>query len=75
MTDEERLTEIVPMLITAFKNAIVEQELNNILKELKNPDISNDPKRYMALMQRYQELGKLQSAMAKDLGDRVVLHE
>lgn len=73
VTDEERLYEIVPMLMNNFKDAIVAEELKHIMYALQDPAIANDNAQCNALMQRYKEIKEIQDMMAKRLGDRVVL--
>lgn len=73
VTDEERLYEIVPMLMNNFKDAIVAEELKHIMYALQDPAIANDNAQCDALMQRYKEIKEIQDMMAKRLGDRVVL--
>ena len=73
VTDEERLYEMVPMLMINFKNAIVAEELKHIMYALQDPSIANDNAQCDAVMQRYKEMKELQNLMAKRLGDRVVL--
>ena len=72
-TDEERLYEMVPMLMINFKNAIVAEELKHIMYALQDPSIANDNAQCDAVMQRYKEMKEIQNLMAKRLGDRVVL--
>lgn len=74
VTDEERLYELVPMLMINFKYAIVSEELKHMLQALQNPEIINDNEKCNSLMKRYNEMREVQSLMAKRLGDRVVLH-
>ena len=73
VTDEERLYEMVPMLMINFKNAIVAEELKHIMYALQDPSIANDNTQCDAVMQRYKEMKEIQNLMAKRLGDRVVL--
>lgn len=73
VTDEDRLLELVPMLMINFKNAIVAEELKHILYALQDPATANDEAKCVAVMQRYKEMKEIQSLMAKRLGDRVVL--
>ncbi|MCD8310645.1 MAG: DNA primase [Prevotellaceae bacterium] len=73
VTDEERLLELVPSLLVNFKYAIVGVEMRHLLSSLKDPSVAGDEARCDALMKRYTELTKLHSAMAKLLGDRVVV--
>ena len=73
ISDEERLHELVPRLLLDFKLSIVDEEMKHTLQALANPEIANDPQRYMEIMQRYKELHETQSIMAQRAGDRVVL--
>lgn len=74
VTDEERLYELVPMLMINFKYAIVTEELKHMLYALQDPALAHDNEKCNSLMQRYNDLRAVQSIMAKRLGDRVVLH-
>ena len=73
VTDEERLYELVPLLTTNFKYAIVGEELKHMMRALQDPAVAHDETQCNALMKRYSELREVQSLMAKRLGDRVVL--
>ncbi len=73
VSDEERLYELVPMLMVNFKYAIVSEELKHMMLALQDPAIANDNEKCNSLMQRYSDLRRIQSEMAKRLGDRVVL--
>ena len=70
---EERLYELVPMLMINFKYAIVTEELKHMLYALQDPALAHDNEKCNSLMQRYNEMREVQSLMAKRLGDRVVL--
>lgn len=74
VTDEERLYELVPALMINFKYAIVSEELKHMMYALQDPAIANDEQKCTDIMARYNEMRKIQSIMAKRLGDRVVLH-
>lgn len=73
VTDEERLYELVPLLTTNFKYAIVGEELKHMMRALQDPAVAHNEAQCNALMKRYSELREVQSLMAKRLGDRVVL--
>lgn len=73
VTDEERLYELVPLLMVNFKYAIVSEELKHMMQALQNPAIAHDEVQCNLIMRRYSELRQVQSLMAKRLGDRVVL--
>ena len=67
MTDEERLYELVPMLMINFKYAIVTEELKHMLYALQDPALAHDNEKCNSLMQRYNEMREVQSLMAKRL--------
>lgn len=73
ITDEERLFELVPILMINFKNAIVAAELKHIMYALQDPAIAEDDEKCAALMQRHKDMKEIEKLMAKRLGDRVVL--
>ena len=73
VTDEERLYELVPILMINFKYAIVSEELKHMMFALQDPSIANDEEKCNDIMKRYSEMREVQSIMAKRLGDRVVL--
>ena len=72
LSDEQRLTDIIPHLIIDYKHALVEMELKNTLNMMRQPDIMNDPTRCIEVMSRYKELTEIKKEMAKHLGDRVI---
>ncbi|MDR0977030.1 MAG: DNA primase [Prevotellaceae bacterium] len=73
--DEERLHELVPMLMTDFKYTVVRQEMKHLIRNLQSTDPADpaDAERCNELLQRIEELGRVQNIMAHELGDRVVL--
>ncbi|MCL1614818.1 DNA primase [Bacteroides sp. ET71] len=73
VTDEERLYELVPLLMVNFKYAIVSEELTHLMRALQDSAVLSDNDRCTAILTRYNELRQVQSVMAKRLGDRVVL--
>lgn len=73
VTDEERLYELVPLLMVNFKYAIVSEELKHIMLALQDPAVIKDEARCDSTMKRYNELREVKSLMARRLGDRVVI--
>lgn len=73
VTDEERLLELVPHLLTDLKLAIIEEELKGVLSALQDRAVMADAARYMEIMKRYKDLSEVQRAIAKRAGERVVL--
>lgn len=72
VSNEERLMELVPHLMTDFKLAIVDEELKQILLQLRRPDILQDKERYMDIMKHYKEVKEIESSLARQRGDRVL---
>lgn len=72
VTDEDRLFELVPMLMINFKYAIISEELKHIMFALQDPAIVNDETQCNNIMKRYKDLSEVKSIMAKRLGDRIV---
>ncbi|KAA6337739.1 DNA primase [termite gut metagenome] len=72
LTDEERLSKIVPTNMGNFKDTIIKEELKHIMHTLQNPEIADDPEKYNAVMQRYKEMKEVRDIISKRLGDRVI---
>ncbi|MCD7900045.1 MAG: DNA primase [Bacteroides sp.] len=72
-TEEERLLEIVPMLLVNFKSAIIKEEMKHIARALQDPDIYNNIEKCNNTMHRFKELHEVLKAIEKKEGDRVVL--
>lgn len=71
--EEERLIEIVPMLMTNFKYAVLSTELKDLKVQLKDPAVVSDSEKCNAIMKRYSELHRTLNMMAHKLGERVIL--
>ena len=70
--DEKRLDEIVPRVINDYKHAILQMQKEEIMIELRNPDLAQHPERMNELMQQLVDINQLEMAFAKILGDRVL---
>ena len=70
--DRERLYDLIPRLIHDFKNAYLQKELDDLLQQLRDPQVTADTTRTLQIMQRYKELHEVQKAFAQYLGERVV---
>ena len=70
--EEKRLDEIVPRVINDYKHAILQMQKEEIMIELRNPDLAQQPERINELMQRLVDINQLEMAFAKILGDRVL---
>ena len=71
-TEEERLADLVPHLISDFKLAIVDEELKQILLKLRQPDILARKEEYMEIMRHYKEMKDIERTLARERGDRVI---
>ena len=69
----ERLDEIIPNLIAGYKLSIVQNDLKDIIEQMKRPEIKEDREKYRQLMTEFNEKSKLVKELAKECGDRVVL--
>jgi DNA primase len=67
-TEEDRLKEIVPSTILAYKSFIIRQELKETEDKLKNADSEQS----LLLQQRYMILKSADMQLAKQLGNRIV---
>ena len=70
--DVDRLNDIIPHLLNDYKMSIIEQNLKEILNDLRQPSTMNDPVKCQETMLRYKQLMELKQRMAKILGDRVI---
>lgn len=70
--DEDRLSELTPLLINNLKYAILKDEVEALRKQLLKPEIKNDFKAQMKLLQQIKELGSITEMFAKAL-DRVLI--
>ena len=72
-TDDERLMDIVPLMMSCYKLGIVERELKRMMYELRTPETMADKAKAMELMRNYAELKKIHTVLARECGDRVLL--
>lgn len=70
---DERLDEIVPNLIASYKLSIVQKSLQDIIEQMKRPEVKEDRETYRSLMNEFNEKSKLVKELAKICGARVVL--
>lgn len=67
-----RLFEIAPRLVMDYKNALIAEELNGLIRSLRGMD-SGAGEELKSAMQRIKELQDIRNCMERRLGDRVVL--
>lgn len=71
--EEERLVELLPHVMADYKLAIVEDELQGVVQQMKDPDVLKDKKRSTELMQRYSNIKQIQAQLGRQRGDRVII--
>lgn len=71
-SDEDKLYELVPHLLTDFKYAIITQQMKDILSKLQQPEITKNEKLCTDLMKQYMNLKNIERQMAQILGERVL---
>lgn len=71
-SDEERLLELVPHLLSDFKLSIVSEELKQILTKLRDKTILSNKEEYTQLMERFKQVKDIERALAQSRGDRVL---
>ncbi len=74
VTDDERLPDIVPRAVVEYKDAMLEWQIQQLNRELKEASAGDaDEQHYMQLMARLSELHALRRDMATYLGERIIL--
>ncbi|NDV66361.1 DNA primase [Bacteroides sp. 224] len=73
LSEEERLLEIVPMLLINYKGAIIRTEIKYISSALQDPAVYNDVEKCQNTLKRYKELHEILRVIEKQEGDRVIL--
>ena len=71
--DSLRLDEIVPSLIASYKLSIVQDELKNIIEQMKRTEVKSDKEQVRKLTEEFKRKTQLAKELAKICGDRVVL--
>ena len=70
--ENQRLSELVPRLVSDYKYAVVKGRMKQLLSALSDPDISKDASRSLALMNEYKKMSEVERIYARLLGDRVI---
>ena len=71
--DDQRLQELSTEITISYKYAIVNESLQEVLRQLQDPAIAVDGLKCAQTIKRYTELREIQAELAKRLGERVVL--
>lgn len=72
-TADLRLDEVVPNLIASYKLSVVQQSLQNIIEQMKSPEVKANPQQYKQLLEEFAQKNALSKELAKQCGSRVVL--
>ena len=73
VADDQRLQELSTEITISYKYAIVNELLQEVLRQLQDPAIAIDGLKCAQTIKRYTELREIQAELAKRLGERVVL--
>lgn len=70
--EADRLWELIPRAIYELKNAILEQSIKQIQVQIKEASRNKDEQRIIELIEQNVELNRVRTALAKQIGDRIV---
>ena len=70
--DEQRLHELVPRLLHDFKHSIIKNQMEQLLAQLKRPEIMQSPEKCIEIMSQYKALSEIEKQFAQILGERVI---
>ena len=73
VADDQRLQALSTEITISYKYAIVNESLQEVLRQLQDPAIAIDGLKCAQTIKRYTELREIQAELAKRLGERVVL--
>ena len=73
VTDDQRLKDLGTEITTSYKYAFVNEQMKEVMRQMQDPVITNDPVKCAQAIQRYTELREVLSNLAKLLGERVIL--
>ncbi len=71
-SEEDRLMELMPHLMTDYKLAVVEERLKQVMQELVKPEVQKNREQYVQLMQQFNEANAAKRQLGHQAGDRVI---
>ena len=71
--EEERLVELLPHIMGDYKLAIVDEQLQKLMLQMRDPAVLADKERSKQTMQRYQEVKQIQTVLGRQRGERVII--
>lgn len=72
LSEEADLQEVVPHLLNDYKMVLVEEDIKQLQRRLKDPELRNHPDLLQSVMQEYNEMLAIRRELAKQLGNRVI---
>ncbi len=73
VSERYRLDEVVPRLLHDYKYSLICRQKEDLLRQLADPQLSQQPEKARALMEQYMQLIHIERQFALLLGDRVVV--
>ncbi len=64
--------ELVSHLLTDYKLEIVKQQLDQLMSQLRQPEVMQDKEQYTQLMTRFMQLKDIEKRLSQIRGDRVI---
>ena len=71
-TERERLVEFVPLAVYNLKNALVECDIRDVNKAMKEAYTDGRTDDILPMMKRCSELNEIKKELAKYLGERIL---
>lgn len=72
-SEEELAPDYITHMLLDYKNVIIDDDIRNCQTALTNPDIIADAEKSREILTEYMRLSDVQRALAKELGDRVLI--
>lgn len=69
---ESIVPELIPHLLTDYKLEIIHQQLDDVMHEMKDPQLLQDKERYTQTMRRFMQLKEIEKRLGVLRGDRVL---
>ena len=71
--EKYRLYEVIPRLLLDYKYAILREQINDVMMQLRNPEVQKNAEQSRHYMQQYMQLMSMERQFAELLGERVVI--
>lgn len=71
--EKDKLDQLVPRDIYAFKDAYILQQFKEIQNKIKEAQVAGNLEEAMELMKQLARLNEIKSVLSKELGERIVL--